>query len=70
MREALRRYEIEILEQRSRVAAIRTAIREGRADMAHGDYTLIEIPEDETRLYDELTGRQPRKRKQSHPGRG
>jgi antitoxin ParD1/3/4 len=57
VREALRRYEAALSQDEARVAAIRTAIQEGRADIAGGDFTRVETADDAARLYAELTGR-------------
>lgn len=57
VREALRRYEDTLLEEKARVSGIRAAIRDGRDDIARGDYTLVESEADEARLRTELTGR-------------
>jgi antitoxin ParD1/3/4 len=56
-REALRRYEASLVEENSRVAAIRAAIREGREDIARGDDTLVATADDAAQLYAVLTGR-------------
>jgi antitoxin ParD1/3/4 len=66
VREALRRYETVLREDKARIAAIRAVIREGREDIARGDYTLVETPDDAAELYAELTGRQAARR-DSHP---
>lgn len=63
VREALRRYESVLAEETARVAAIRAAIREGRADIAQGDHTLIATPADEAALLADLTGHPAPKRK-------
>jgi antitoxin ParD1/3/4 len=70
VREALRRYEASLVEEKARIAAIRTAIREGREDIARGDYTLVETAEDAAQLYAELTGRRPAKRHAQAASRG
>ncbi len=57
VREALRRYEATLSQDEARVAAIQTAIQEGRADIARGDFTLVETAEDAAGLYAALTGR-------------
>ena len=62
VREALRRYEASLAEEKARIAAIRTAIREGREDIARGDYTLVETADDAEQLYAALAGRRPAKR--------
>ncbi len=62
VREALRRYQAALAEDTARIAAIRAAIREGREDIARGDYTLVEAEDDDARLYAELTGRRSAKR--------
>jgi antitoxin ParD1/3/4 len=59
VREALRRYEASLLVDKARIATIRGAIREGREDIARGDFTLIETAGDAAELHAELTGRQP-----------
>jgi len=56
VREALRRYEAILLEDKARIAEMRAAIREGREDIARGDFTLVETDDDADQLYAELTG--------------
>jgi antitoxin ParD1/3/4 len=70
VREALRRYEAALVEEKTRIAAIRAAIREGREDIAGGDYTLVETAEDEGQLYADLTGRQSARRRIHTASRG
>jgi len=70
VREALRRYEASLVEEKARIAAIRAAIREGREDIARGDYTLVETADDTARLYAELTGHRPEKRRAPTASRG
>ena len=70
VREALRRYEASLVEEKARIAAIRAAIREGREDIARGDYTSVETANDEAQLYAELTGRRPAKRSAHAASRG
>ena len=59
VREALRRYEAWLSQDEGHVAATRTALQAGRADIARGDFTLVETADDAARLYAELTGRSP-----------
>jgi antitoxin ParD1/3/4 len=70
VREALRRYETALREDEARVAAIQAAIREGREDIARGDYTLVETEDDTARLFAELTGRGSTKCDPAVPTRG
>ena len=55
--EVVRRYETSPPEDNARIDAIRTAIREGREDIASGDFTLVETEDDAALLFAELTGR-------------
>lgn len=70
VREALRRYEDALSDERARIAAIRAAIREGREDIARGDYTLVDTEDDIARLFADLTGRRSAKRQSSRAARG
>jgi antitoxin ParD1/3/4 len=70
VREALRRYEASVREDNARIDVIRTAIHEGREDIARGDYTLVETEDDAARLFAEFTGRRPIKRKSPLMARG
>jgi antitoxin ParD1/3/4 len=70
VREALRRYEVALVEEKTRITAIRAAIREGREDIARGDYTSVETANDEAQLHAELTGRRPARRHTHATSRG
>jgi antitoxin ParD1/3/4 len=70
VREALRRYETALREDEARVAAIQAAIREGREDIARGDYTLVETADDTAQLFAELTNLRTAKRDSPAPLRG
>jgi antitoxin ParD1/3/4 len=58
VREALRRYEAVLVEEKARIIAIR------------GDYTLVESANDEAQLYTDLAGRAPTKRHVHAASRG
>ena len=62
VREALRRYETALCDDEARIAAIRSAIAQGRSDIAHGAHTTVATAEDEAHLFTELTGRSPSRR--------
>jgi antitoxin ParD1/3/4 len=57
VREALRRYERDMEAEVASVAALRAVIREGREDIARGDFIRVSGPADEARLFAEWTGR-------------
>jgi antitoxin ParD1/3/4 len=58
VREALRRYEAVLVEEKARIIAIR------------GDYTLVESANDEAQLYTDPAGRAPTKRHVHAASRG
>jgi antitoxin ParD1/3/4 len=62
VREALRRYETALREDEARIAAIRSAIEQGPADIARGAYTAVTTAEDEAQLCAERTERAPTQR--------
>jgi antitoxin ParD1/3/4 len=70
VREALRRYEAVLVEEKAPIIAIRAAIREGREEIARGDYTLVESANDEAQLYTDPAGRAPTKRHVHAASRG
>jgi antitoxin ParD1/3/4 len=62
VREALRRCETALREDDPRIAAIRSAIEQGRSDMARGTCTIVATAEDEAQLFSALTSRSPAQR--------
>lgn len=62
VREALRRYEDDILAERANIAMIEKVARRGLAEMARGEYTTIAGPDDEQRLSERFSKRPGRKR--------
>jgi antitoxin ParD1/3/4 len=62
VREALRRYEDDILTEKASFAIIEEVAARGLADIARGDYTTIAGPDDEHRLLERLNKRSGRKR--------
>ncbi len=59
VREALRRYETELRLEQEEIAAIREVIREGRAAITRGDFTLVAGEDDRKALRDRLNRRVP-----------
>ncbi len=57
VREALRRYELDLAAEHERIAAIRAVIQEGRQAIALGDYTTVAGPEDSDALLGRLMRR-------------
>ena len=57
VREALRRYQDDMSAQQERIEVLRTVIAEGRADLARGDYTVIETEQDRQVLLRRWTGK-------------
>lgn len=57
VREALRRYEVDLAAEREHIAAIRAVIQEGRQAIAQGDYTTVAGPEDSEALLGRLMRR-------------
>jgi antitoxin ParD1/3/4 len=57
VREALRRYEFELRLEQEEVAAIREVIREGRAAITRGDFTLVDGEDDREALRARLSRR-------------
>jgi antitoxin ParD1/3/4 len=62
VREALRRYEDDILTEKASLAIIEEVAARGLADIARGDYTTIASPDDERRLLERLNKPSGRKR--------
>jgi antitoxin ParD1/3/4 len=62
VREALRRYEDDILAEKASIAVIEKIAKRGLAEMARGEYTTIAGPDDERRLLESLNKRSARKR--------
>jgi antitoxin ParD1/3/4 len=60
VREALRRYEDDIVAERERLYTLRTIIREGREAIARGEFTTIATTEDAELLLAQLTRRETR----------
>ncbi|MEI9986190.1 MAG: type II toxin-antitoxin system ParD family antitoxin [Aliidongia sp.] len=57
VREALRRYEDDVLVERANLAAIEAVAEEGIAAIERGDYTLVSGPEGSRALLDRLNDR-------------
>lgn len=59
IREALRRYQHEVRMEQAQIQAIIELVKEGRDAKARGDFAVIDGPEDEARLIEEVLGRTP-----------
>lgn len=55
VREALRRYEDEVVEEEARIAALRAIADEGRQAIARGDYVALRSADDIDRLIGDLS---------------
>ena len=62
VREALRRYEDDILAERASLAVIEKVAGQGLAEIARGEYMTVAGPADERRLLERLKKRPGRKR--------
>src|SRR5690349_14212101 len=56
VREALRRYEMELTEDEARIEALRAIANEGRAAIERGDYVTLRSAADISSLVQELNG--------------
>ena len=62
VREALRRYEGDLLAEQANIAMIEKIAKRGLSELTRGEYTTIAGPDDEQRLSERLSKRSGRKR--------
>ncbi|MDL2410932.1 type II toxin-antitoxin system ParD family antitoxin [Rhizobium calliandrae] len=70
IREALRRYEDDVVAERASIAVLEKVAAEGDAAIERGDYTLIRGPGDSQELLDRLNARAARKSAPTSPRNG
>jgi antitoxin ParD1/3/4 len=65
VREALRRYQDDIEAERASLAVIEKVATRGLAEIARGDYTMVNGLDDERRLLERLSGRNRKRAKRA-----
>ena len=70
VREALRRYEDDVVAERASVAVLEKLVAEGDAAIERGEYTLVRGPEDSQELLDRLNARAARRHMPTAPSYG